>query len=967
MKSHQLVAIAGLGAVALAAVVYGTWTPLSPRDSSSTDLASLGPVHGGVVSAASGQGRQSLSELRILSVVFDNIVAQYVVPERVDWERILDASLDSVELRVPEALFQRQPGGDILSVQVGEHRTALHAPAPNSRREAEDVLRQVAEILAVQLDPNGIPTSDAREPRPYAEVEYALINGALSTLDPHSHVYPPEDSKEMDVENQGHFGGLGVTIVSRDGRLVVEYPQKDTPAMRAGLQTSDVITRIDGESTMNMSLNQAVRRLRGPEGSSVLLLVERPGEERPFEVFVERARIALNPVEGQLLEGNVAYLQISSFHAQVAQELDDELARLTDEAGKLEGVVLDLRGNPGGFLKQAELVANTFLSSGVILSTTHGSGKYGAPVRAINMGTQPDYPMVVLMNARSASASEIVAGALRNNERAVIVGERSFGKGSVQNLKNLEDESKLKITTQLYLTPGEQSIQGVGIPADIELEPTVVTSRNVAGAPVSWVAVHHRERATREADLYQSLDRRDFRVQEPSYRARYIVQDGKARTSTGELDLSHDVEVNFARDLILAAPSARRAEILAVAEPVVLSHASDWDAQIIAAFKDIGVDWTDGPVPSKVDLDVKVTVSDDETLNAGVPESWTVSVTNRGSSTLHRLVAVSSAEVDALDGREFVLGRLAPGQTRTWTQHVTLVDGYPTEQVPVTLELRSGEHPSLQTVKTDIHTLGRPLPEFAWSWTAEDADGDGIITQGESFDLVLELTNVGTGASREAWARAENRSGVQLDLLTPSLAPGFWRTPSGEPCEVPKNETSTESCFRELAAGETWTGRFEMVARGDVPAVDVRVGLGDAAAYDHAATMRAGFYSFASQQDDLSIAVGTPFVAPAKRAPPIVTLGSKPALHGIDTFVTVSGMVNDPDGLEYLLVFSGDNKVFQHGGRHAELKQVPFTADVALKPGANTISILARDKQGVTTAKSVVTWLEVAEVQAMAD
>ena len=967
MKSHQLVAIAGLGAVALAGAVYATWTPPVLPSPSSTDLASLGPVHGGVVTAASGQGRQSLSELRLLSVVFDNIVEHYVDADRVNWERILEASLDAVERRVPEALFHREPGGDILSVQVGEHRTALHAPTPQSRREAEDTLRKVAEILAVQLDPNAIPTSDTREPRPYAEVEYALINGALSTLDPHSHVYPPEDSKEMDVENQGHFGGLGVTIASRSGRLVVEYPEKDSPAMRAGLLSEDVISRIDGESTMNMSLDQAVRRLRGPEGSSVLLLVERPGEERPFEVFVERARIKLNPVEGQLLDGDVAYLQISSFHAQVNQELQDELARLTIEAGELRGVVLDLRGNPGGFLKQAEQVVDNFVSSGVIVSTTYGLGEFRPPVRAQEMGTQPDYPMVVLVNARSASASEIVAGALRNLERAVLVGERSFGKGSVQTLKNLEDESKLKLTTQLYLTPGEQSIQGVGIAADIELEPTLVTTREVAGESVAWVAVHHRERATREGDLYQSLERRDFRVQEPSYVARYFVHSGATRTRTGELDLSNDVEVTFARNLIVAAPSARRAEILASAEPVVLEHAKRWERELIAAFKDIGVDWTDGPVPSEIDLDVKVTVSDDDVLDAGIPESWKVSVTNRGSSTLHRVVAVSSAGVDALDGREFVLGKLAPGQTRTWTQHVTLVDGYPTEQVPVTLQVRSGELPSLYTAKAHIHTKGRALPEFAWSWSAEDANGDGIITQDESFDLVLELTNVGEGASREAWARVENRSGVQLDLLTPSLAPGYWRTPSGESCDQPKNEASTEACFRELAPGESWTGRFSMVARGDVPAVDVRVGLGDAAAYDHAATMRAGFYSFASQEDKLSIAVGTPFVAPAKREPPKVLLGAKPALHGTNTHVTVSGMVSDLDGLEYLLVYSGSDKVFQHGGRHGGLNQVPFTADVALKPGANTISILAKDKQGVTTARSVVSWLEVPEVQALAE
>jgi carboxyl-terminal processing protease len=267
----------------------------------------------------------------------------------------------------------------------------------------------------------------------------------------------------MEVENQGEFGGLGITIKQDRGRLVVEFPYPDTPASKAGLQPNDRIMRIDGVSTINMDIDEAVGRLRGRVGSAVDIEVSREGLADPLKMKIVRDTIKLKPIESQLLEGNIGYVTIQGYHAQVAEELRKVLPKLEKDAGPggLKGLIIDQRGNPGGFLKQAIEVADMFLPKGTVVSQVDGSGRQIDLAEADADGTEPKYPIAVLVDAGSASASEIVAGALRNNERAVIIGERTYGKGSVQNLHNLADESKLKLTISQYLTPGDRSIQAV--------------------------------------------------------------------------------------------------------------------------------------------------------------------------------------------------------------------------------------------------------------------------------------------------------------------------------------------------------------------------------------------------------------------------------------------------------------------------------------------------------------------------
>lgn len=303
---------------------------------------------------------------------------------------------------------------------------------------------------------------------PMKDLIYGAINGMLAALDPHSSFMPPEVYKEMKIDTSGEFGGLGIEISVRDGALTIVAPIEDTPAARAGLQSGDLILKIDGQTTREMDVSQAVKLMRGPKGSKITITVLREGFEKPQDFALVRELIRIRSVKSKTLEDGYAHVRLVQFQERTVEDLQSELNRLRGEnGGELRGVILDLRNNPGGLLDQAVKVSDLFLSSGLIVYTE--GREEGSQMRfsAHLDGTEPPYPMVVLINGGSASASEIVAGALHDNGRAVILGTQSFGKGSVQTIIPLSDDSGVRLTTARYFTPNGTSIQARGITPDI--------------------------------------------------------------------------------------------------------------------------------------------------------------------------------------------------------------------------------------------------------------------------------------------------------------------------------------------------------------------------------------------------------------------------------------------------------------------------------------------------------------------
>jgi len=300
---------------------------------------------------------------------------------------------------------------------------------------------------------------------------YGAIKGMLAELDPHSVHLPPEFFSDMKVDITGEFGGLGIEVGMRHNLLTIVSPIEDTPAWKAGLKANDVILKIDGKSTVNLDLMEAVHLMRGKKGTPVTLSIGREGWTEPQDFTLIRDVIKIQSVKKELKDKEYGYLRITSFNENSDRELKDALESLTRQVpGGLKGVVLDIRNNPGGPLDQAIKVADLFLSANVIVSTKGRNPSDDKTWYAHPEGTYSGFPMIVLVNGGSASASEIVAGALQDQGRAVILGTQTFGKASVQTLLTLKDGSGLKLTTAYYYTPSGRSIQEKGIEPDIKVD-----------------------------------------------------------------------------------------------------------------------------------------------------------------------------------------------------------------------------------------------------------------------------------------------------------------------------------------------------------------------------------------------------------------------------------------------------------------------------------------------------------------
>lgn len=373
---------------------------------------------------------------------------------------------------------------------------------------------------------------------PDEELVETAINGMLVSLDPHSSYLDEDDFEEMQVQTRGEFGGLGIEVTMENGVVKVVSPIDDTPAYRAGVQAGDYITHLDDESIVGLSLSEAVDKMRGKVGTNIKLTVRREGSAEPIEVNITRDVIKIKSVRHEVLDDTIGYVRITTFNQNTDSGLENAVEDIEKKVGKnLQGFVLDLRNNPGGLLDQAIAVADAFLDKGEIVSTR---GRHDYDTKRDN-ATSGDItnglPVVVLINGGSASASEIVAGALQDHRRAIILGTQSFGKGSVQTVIPLPGHGAMRLTTARYYTPSGRSIQAKGIEPDIKVEQAKIEQLDVRGG------IH-------EADLRGALENPDG-----SKKAEESAEDTSATETEGEKKegdngKAQDYQLSRAIDLI---------------------------------------------------------------------------------------------------------------------------------------------------------------------------------------------------------------------------------------------------------------------------------------------------------------------------------------------------------------------------------------------------------------------------------
>jgi carboxyl-terminal processing protease len=958
------------------------------------------------VRAAPGEAqasRHALSALRIFNMTLVRIKDRYVDPARVEPKKMLYAALDGVQLNIPEVLVEPDPTHDKVRITVNDKPETFDTNDVDSPWRLATKLKKVFRFIETNMNGGA----------DLAKVEYAAVNGMLSTLDPHSILMDPEQAREMDVSTSGKFGGLGIVIRMIERKLTVVRPMKDTPASRKGIKAGDHIVRINQEPTENLTSNEAVDRMRGDPKTGVTLFVERKGVDSLLRFDLIRDVIRVSQVEHKLLDKGVGYVKVKQFSKGIASDVGEAMREMSAKGAS--SWILDLRGNPGGLLEEAVRLSDLFVDSGTIVTTVSGRDREAR--RAEHGFGDSTSSLAVLVSGGSASASEIVAGALKNLDRAAIIGTRTFGKGSVQELYDNEDHSKLKLTIAQYLTPGDRSIQNLGIVPDILLQRMYIPDKN--DSPQDFVRMLAPTRSYGEKDLDAHLVSTYAKdIDKPAFEVPYLVERKKpAAGAAAEVkppddedgldddEIVEDFEIRFAKQLVSSVSAATRPKLVAGAGRIVVGVRADEEKKLVAALRTIGVDWSAPPSATggKPSLDVAITASPSGHVKAGDTVTVTTTVKNTGTDPAYRVLSRIQGDDPVFEDTELPIGKVAPGETKTYATKLVVPKDALDRVDRLGVEVREAHNAPVHVTPTELKIEAAPRPVFAYAWQLiDDGNGDGLVQRGEPYRLQVQIKNTGAGPTQEATVLLRNATGdgVVLDKsrveLKEALAPGQIKElefPLATDTTLRGDELVVELMAYDAALDVQARDKLHFKLSPTVPAqarsggvtVKARATIRSGASEDtsivgyaakgasypvigtfgrwtkvklNAGGTKVGFLP-ASAVSAGGSSQGQ-FTQVWNSTPPMIALN----LNGLETNADsykLSGNVSAEQHVEDVYIFVSNQtakiegrKVFyrsNRGGKDAKLLE--FAAELPLWPGSNMVTVVARASSEVRSVKTM--------------
>ena len=989
--------------------------------------------------AVRGEGSgYELAQAQIFSKTLYYVNSQYFDRTRPDPKRMLVGALDFLQRDVPEVLVDRFPERDPkqVTVKVNGEQKVFPIERVDSPWSLSSTMKSIFAFIEPRLRP--VPAKDRA--RHLVDIEMTATNGILYTLDPHSVLLDVDSFKDMRTTTQGKFGGLGIVIeMDRKGRITVKKPMPDTPAIRIGIKAKDHIVRINNESTMNMTLQEAVDRLRGEVGSTVDVYIERTGLAAPKKYAIVRdyirppaidppPRVFTVPAAAGQPAAKVGYFRIISFSANTEADLGKALSYFERE--RVKGIVMDLRGNPGGLYDQAQKVADAFIESGVLVSMVGPGGTQRKDEHATR-GGDTKVPLAVLVSQTSASASEIVAGALKNLDRGVIIGETTFGKGSVQMLFDIpspvpfgkhsaDDKLGLKLTTAQYLTPGDVSIQGVGVTPDIELDRMRVDKKS----DEAWISLQPSTRRRQESDYEWHLENPNARKgNRPLETVSYLyvppagkdqrhVDDEEEPDPNAEEDEAEEPEdaridypVEFARDLIAQAKSARRQDLVAQAKAFLDKARVDQDRKLSVALEKLGVDWSSGAGTAEGSIETSLALLGAEgKATAGQTIKIRGTVKNSGTTTVHRVRAVLRSDNLLFDENEMVFGKIAPGATKSYDLAVKVPRNSLTRTDVIRAEFSGQGKLRASGTEMTLNIEGKLRPIFAYAYqTIDDVAGnrDGRVQKGERVRTLLRVKNIGPGTALRTEAIVRNGAGQEGILIsagrfeTKELAPGASKDFSfvyEVGSDFQGDEYQLELVVADTVLGESISDKLKVkiappaataptpedtplaVKRADVPlrespAADALViGQANSGSVFHATGKLGDFYrvelesgrqAFVAAADVSRGGNGSPSYREKWDAtPPLLVVTAPTVVPG--PFVHIKGTATDNTEVKdiYVRVWNRESKmppkkVFYLPNK-GEKTRLSFETDVPLWPGSNLIQIFAREGNEVQSVQTLM-------------
>ena len=848
------------------------------------------------------------------------------------------------------------------------------------------------------------------------DIEYAAINGMLAQLDPHSVVFPPKDFTEFKIGTSGKFGGLGMVVGLRDGILTVISPIEGTPAFRAGLKSGDKIIAIDEDSTINMSLQEAVSKLRGDPSTSVILIVESKKSQTNKTVTLIREIIAIPSVDSKLVDGNIGYIKIRNFQEDTSQSLEEKIAELTAKSGTLKGLILDLRNNSGGLLGQAIAVADKFLSSGMVVITVEPMGKQKIQKAKKSSKDLAKSPLVVIIDAGSASGAEIVAGALKDNNRAVLIGDTSFGKGSIQQLVDLMNGAALKLTVGKYLTPNFTDIQSVGITPDILLAQSQVSEDEII--------LFNESKHFREKDLKKHLDEHS-KATLPYEKIKYLSftdtdsekeeQKEKEENYYKIPDLEKDTHVQFAKKIILNTPSYdNNDDLLGQLKPIFEDFKKDEEVKISDALNTLDIDWSTGETIALPSVTTNLhLVPSNGKLKASEELKIEISVTNNSKGTLYQLRGITESKNLLIDKHEFVFGKIETGMTKTSSKTIKIPQNSLSRKDELLIKFSEFNEHAPEDIKSAISIDAQPKPVFSYSYQIIDegegltGNGDGIIQKGEVVDLVLFVKNIGKGTSEKNIIALRDlnhkevfieKGKMELGELLPGESKSFKLKLSVRDT-LEADSFSVDITIADTTFGTRISGKLEFnvdqnnngekiqltdkalkVTDNYVPIYNGKSLSTPIIAYASNGTilmadketqawtwcrvkMPEGRFGWIPS-DNVEIST---LAESNKQTAPELFLQNVPPQIELDTqdphdtfrqeYLSLSGTARDDNTIKYVYILVNDDKVFYRSNREAsetDKSNLSFASDIPLEDGPNIISIVTRDDQDLLSTKSFV-------------
>jgi len=967
------------------------------------------------VRAAPGEAqapRHDLSALKIFNMTLLRIKDRYVDPGRVDPRKMLYAALDSVQFNIPEVLVEPDAVHNRVRITVNDRPETFDTDEVDSPWRLASKLKKVFRFIETNMNAGA----------DLSKVEYAAVNGMLSTLDPHSVLMDPEQARDMDVSTSGKFGGLGIVIRIIEKKLTVVRPMKDTPASRKGIKAGDHIVRINQEPTENLTSNEAVDRMRGDPRTGVTLYVERKGTDGLLRFDLVRDVIRVSQVEHKLLDtglsAKVGYIRVKQFSKGIASDVADAMRDLSTKGAA--SWILDLRGNPGGLLEEAVQLADLFVDSGTIVTTVSGRDREAR--RAEHGFGDTTSSLAVLVSAGSASASEIVAGALKNLDRAAIIGTRTFGKGSVQELYDNDDHSKLKLTIAQYLTPGDRSIQNLGIVPDIQLQRTYVPDKN--DSPQDFVRLLPPTRTYGEKDLDAHLVSTYARdIDKPAFEVPYLVDRKKPASgapaevkppddddATDDDDIVEDFEMRFAKQLVSGVAAATRPKLVAGAGKIVQAVRAEEEKKLIAALSAIGVDWAAAPAApgSKANLEVSVAASPTGQARAGETVTLTATVKNTGSEPAYRVMSRIQGDDPVFEDTELPIGKVAPGETRTYSTRIAIPKDALDRLDRLGLEVREARNAIAHVTPAELRIDAAPRPVFTYAWQLiDDGNGDGLVQRGEHYRLAVQIKNTGAGPTQEATVLLRNATGDGLVLdksraeFKDPLAPGDVKEiefPLATDATLKGDELVVELMAYDAALDVQASDKLHFKLQPPVAALPrsgevtvktqtaIHAGAADDTSIVGYAGKGASFPVLASfggwakvKLNAAGTRVGflpastvagggtgtTQFTQAWNSTPPMIALNLKGLETNAESY-KLSGSVSAEQHVEDVYIFVSNQtakiesrKVFYRSNRGGkDGKQLEFATDLPLWPGSNMITVVGRANAEVRSVKTMFVYRE---------